>query len=543
MSLSQLSATDAVKPVPPSHQTRSVTKQQANIAAYTKSLSNLQHDISIQIKNSTTQSVLPNTVSSPHLASVQPNATKGLSVSSESLSTNTVSRDTSPVPINRSRSNSLPSQHSQDTTYRNTMTNLGDDQHRSNDNLCEGREDQPSFLFTSHKQSQQDDAYAFSKQYDGYPRQSNIGKLQSKTNTFSDDELKSERDKHLQLINQLQSQLLSLSVDLDTTRKRHADDLHRELQQRDITHLTDLRALVKDHHTMLAKIEAKPEPDKLLSISDTIIGPKPWVGSSSEDPEIWLEYFDNYCKFRDLDKKAQLRLFTILMRDGASVWLQTLPTDTVKSLESLVQAFKDNYCRSPELKFQEASALWSCPQKPTEPFNDYLTRLRRGARRLNVSDELLNFALVNGLRAPIKSHVLSQGVGTLQDTIKSARIAEATVSTDPISALLTESIKATLEASERQAQQIKELTSQVSTLSVAAQASIQVPTAAALSQPSKSRPQEERPRYSTHQRSKPQTQNYNQPRDYQPRFVKQTPQNLQRANYGRSQGQYHSYQQ
>jgi len=246
----------------------------------------------------------------------------------------------------------------------------------------------------------------------------------------------------------------------------------------------------------------------------------------------------NYCKFRELDDKARLCCFMMLMRDGASVWLQTIPRDTIKSLDELIQAFKDNYCRSPELKFQEVSALWSCPQRSDEPFNDDLTRLRRGASRLNNTEETLHYALLNELRPPIKTNFLAQGVRTQQDTIKCARIADAVISTDPISALLTQSIKTTLETADRQAKQIKELTSQVGVLSAVAQATVEAPAYSAPRRPHAAEPRDFRPKYATNQRQKQRPQAYQQPRDYQPRFVKRTTQNLQRANYGQNQARY-----
>jgi len=176
--------------------------------------------------------------------------------------------------------------------------------------------------------------------------------------------------------------------------------------------------------------------------------------------------------------------------------------------------------------------------KSVEPFNDFLPRLRRGASRLNITEETLHYALLTGLRAPIETHVLAQGVRTLQDTIKCARIADAVIRTDPISALLTESIKTTFETADRQAKQIKELTSQVGVLSAVAQATIEAPTDLAPSRPPVADQRDYRLKYATHQRQKQSPQAYQQPRDYQPRFVKRTLHNLQRANYGQNQAGY-----
>lgn len=60
-----------------------------------------------------------------------------------------------------------------------------------------------------------------------------------------------------------------------------------------------------------------------------------------------------------------------------------------------------------------------------------MTRLKKCARRVNISDEMLNFAIIQGLRAPLRIHVLQQGVKDLRQTLRSAKIAEASQAADP----------------------------------------------------------------------------------------------------------------
>ena len=324
-------------------------------------------------------------------------------------------------------------------------------------------------------------------------------------------------------------------IELEEDKRQCRRDREHIQEMRDVIHQTTAKSAI-----VTSSLQAQ---DKTRFISDSLIGPKPWTGLSSEDPESWLEIFTNYCNFRELKEPDCLRLMIILQQGAAGLWVHTLPTASKNSIAALVQAFKENYFRSPELKFQDASELWSRPQKATEPFNDYLTRLRRGANRLNINDEVLHYAVLNGLKPAVKSHILQQGVKTLQDTIKAARIAEATLSTDPISALLLEAIRVTQDSSEKQAQQIKDLTTKVSTLSAATLAplhqseSVQAPINLNESAQTTRDPggqQRDQPNLRQQQQRQGNTGNY-QPRDYQPRFTRATPQNLQRANYGRNQ--------
>jgi hypothetical protein len=66
--------------------------------------------------------------------------------------------------------------------------------------------------------------------------------------------------------------------------------------------------------------------------------------------------------------------------------------------------------------------------------------------------------------------VVQQGVKSLDDTIRAAKVAEAAASTTPdvIPMLMLDAIKATAQASEKQAAELKQLAARVATLSTAA---------------------------------------------------------------------------
>jgi hypothetical protein len=62
--------------------------------------------------------------------------------------------------------------------------------------------------------------------------------------------------------------------------------------------------------------------------------------------------------------------------------------------------------------------------------------------------------------------VLQQGVRDLQQTLRAARIAEASTSADPLTSLLVETIKTTTNMAEKQAADMKELSAKVSALTI-----------------------------------------------------------------------------
>jgi hypothetical protein len=73
--------------------------------------------------------------------------------------------------------------------------------------------------------------------------------------------------------------------------------------------------------------------------------------------------------------------------------------------------------------WKEAGDIFNQMQRPDERVDDFITRLKRCARRLNITDDTFHHTFLYGLRSPIRFHVLQQGVRDLQQTSRAARIA------------------------------------------------------------------------------------------------------------------------
>jgi hypothetical protein len=91
----------------------------------------------------------------------------------------------------------------------------------------------------------------------------------------------------------------------------------------------------------------------------------------------------------------KLELLGMLMHEGAANWLTTLPNADRQDYERMVNAFKANYFKSDELKWKEAATLWSQAQGPDERVEDYVTILRKAAKRLEFSPAVLLYAVIN----------------------------------------------------------------------------------------------------------------------------------------------------
>ena len=100
-------------------------------------------------------------------------------------------------------------------------------------------------------------------------------------------------------------------------------------------------------------------------VSDTIIGPKPFTGRSTDNNEAedWLNYFKRYCSHKGWSEKESASVFKLLMRDAAADWLASLDGSLGEidasnrdggDLEKLCDAFEHNYFRPAELRWKES---------------------------------------------------------------------------------------------------------------------------------------------------------------------------------------------
>jgi len=152
-----------------------------------------------------------------------------------------------------------------------------------------------------------------------------------------------------------------------------------------------------------------------------------------------------------------------MMRDSAADWLATLSKNTLQSYNNLVAAFRDNYFISAELCWKETGLRWNQTQRDDESVDDFVNRIRRGARRISLADTQLVGIILHGLRPAIRMHVLQKGGDTLNNLIKTAKLAEAVAppSNDTTNALLSKYIQANVQANEKQSNEMQQLTSKI----------------------------------------------------------------------------------
>lgn len=165
-----------------------------------------------------------------------------------------------------------------------------------------------------------------------------------------------------------------------------------------------------------------------IDMAESHVTPPSFCGRRDDDADSFLKAFDRYVKYREIsDKKKQLNLFAVLLKENAADWLDSLPESSTDSFEHLMTAFTARY-QSPEFtKFKCANDLFTKKQADGESVDEYVAGMRKLARLVSVDDSLLQLAVINGLKPYISAHVMQARPDTVDKILDVARLAELTM--------------------------------------------------------------------------------------------------------------------
>jgi len=165
------------------------------------------------------------------------------------------------------------------------------------------------------------------------------------------------------------------------------------------------------------------------TINDSSLTPAPFDGSGQQNAEDWLNYFTRYIGFRQLDERASLALFALLMRGAANTWYTSLSDRIRGDFDEVTAHFKEKYDPAPISRWKRASEFWSRDQRPQETVEEYYADMLRKARDVGATeaDDMTRYAIMRGLRLALRTYVMQQNPTSLEALLDAAKIAEATV--------------------------------------------------------------------------------------------------------------------
>lgn len=136
------------------------------------------------------------------------------------------------------------------------------------------------------------------------------------------------------------------------------------------------------------------------------------------------------------------------------------------SYYSIKEAFEENYFKAKELRWKDASALWHEKQGASEKVGDYSVLMRKLAKNLDFSPDILQIAILQGFRPAIRNHVIQKDTAHFDEMNKTANLAESIedTTTDATSATLLHILKTQISAAEKHSDQLQKLSSTVASL-------------------------------------------------------------------------------
>jgi len=158
------------------------------------------------------------------------------------------------------------------------------------------------------------------------------------------------------------------------------------------------------------------------------VKPPTYCGKTDEDADSFMKQFKRYAVYREIegDDGKQLKLFSVVLKESASDWLDALPNASKDTFAHLKEAFEQRYQTTTAIKYRSAKDIFARKQAENESVDDYVTKMRRLGGMINVPDNILCFAIINGLKPHIASHVTQVNPDTVSSILEAARLAELT---------------------------------------------------------------------------------------------------------------------
>jgi TolA-binding protein len=257
------------------------------------------------------------------------------------------------------------------------------------------------------------------------------------------------------------------------------DDDHKEVKLQDqmqqmtaqLDQLrTDLRRINESNRELAEKNKELQARTRSKIISDSVVAPKPFLGKTAEqDPVDWLLWFEKYKAYKKMSDGDTRELFIMLMQGAAADWMNAQLADSVRepSYERLTDCFREHYFKPKELRWRDASQIWREKQLPQEKVLDYIVRLKKLARELDLQPEVLKMIILQGFRPAIQAAVIQKGEIDMDEMIHVAKLAESVevASSDATTQKLLDMMKTSVEAAQKQATELQTLSSKVATMS------------------------------------------------------------------------------
>lgn len=213
---------------------------------------------------------------------------------------------------------------------------------------------------------------------------------------------------------------------LATQRRSTLTDIHQlpcSSEYLPATSITDnyshdiLAPMVTDNASILPSV---PPTFRHISRSG-LFCPNYFTGTSKEDPRKFVQDLKLWASFQQLDEKAMISAFQLLLRDSAAVWFKTVPKTSFTNFQELSKLFIERYTIF-DKPWKEIGLLWETRQLPSQNVHDFVAGIQCKGDRLQLSSDTVFQIVLNGLLPSVKNCVLQKGVKSIEELLQSAAL-------------------------------------------------------------------------------------------------------------------------
>jgi len=140
-----------------------------------------------------------------------------------------------------------------------------------------------------------------------------------------------------------------------------------------------------------------------------------------------MRHFILYCTFKGYTPERQKSLFKVLLTDGAADWLEGQSFPAEAAFDVLKQAFELRFKSPNVLKYKNAKEVFTRRQGVSQSVDDYVTDMLKIGKAIEISDQMLQSAVLNGLRPEMATYVTQRQPENMSKLLQAARIAELTI--------------------------------------------------------------------------------------------------------------------
>jgi len=125
-----------------------------------------------------------------------------------------------------------------------------------------------------------------------------------------------------------------------------------------------------------------------------------------------------------------MALFKVLLTDSAAVWYDSLTNASTNTWVNLKAAFETRYNPPEFMKYRHANDLFNTKQGETS-VDHFCAKMQRLAKEVEADENMLHYAVINGLKPEIRNHVTRTQPTTWNDLVYHARIGEMSAPEPP----------------------------------------------------------------------------------------------------------------